>query len=672
MTAASSESGLLKKQFLKSIFARIGIVTFSILIGALSILFYHLTHKAVDSSNKAKLVTAELSAQAVLDKIDRNFYERFGDVQAFAFNTLAVQTALHDSVPAATQTFINTMTAYYVLYDLMMICDQHGKVLATNTKDKAGNPIDNSYFMKQNYSSEPWFQSCLSKKGPEGGAWYSDFLTNPHIGGMYGDNKGYGMAFAAPIRDESGLVIGVWYNFASWKEVTEDIRRETENHLLSNDPGSLVFITRDNGEIISATDENLIAQKRVLRPIDLQAGLAGSLLSGDEDSSHKYVFASSNSKGAYTYKGKQWKSITLIPRSTASWAVFFSIDNFPAIAAALLLMMLLSYFIVKFVKRNVVERMSFIGSVLKKLARGEAVNVPASQTSEDEIGSMIAPLSGLAETMQAKASFADEIAKGNLNAQLQSIDKADVLGNSLVNMRNQLQIVSEEDKQRTWSAEGIAQLETILRANRSSAAIFDEIIKFAVRYTKANQGALFRAVTKENDQFLELVTCYAYDKKKFMEKTIAFGNGLIGQCAMEKTPVYLIDIPNDYIQISSGLGEAKPRSLLIVPLMADQDLMGVLEIASFQSFKKFEIDFLEKLAESVASAVASITTAETTRQLLADAQHQAEEMNSQQEEMRQNMEELSATQEEMARKEREYLDRIRSLEKSLEKMSVSQ
>jgi FtsZ-binding cell division protein ZapB len=668
MSAASPESGLLKTRFFKSIFARIGLITFSILIGALSILFYHLTHKAVDSSNKAKLITAELSAQAVLDKIDRNFYERFGDVQAFAFNTLAVQTVKHDSVSPAVQTFINTMTAYYVLYDLMLICDQNGQVLVTNTKDKAGNSIDNSYFMRQNYSSEPWFQRCTSKAGPEGGAWYSDFLANPHIGRMYGDSKGYGMAFAAPIRDENGDVQGVWYNFASWKEVTEDIRRETENNLQSNDSASLVFITRENGEIISATDQNLIAQKRVLRLADLEAGIAGSLTSDDLASG--YIFASSDSRGAYTYKGKSWKSVTLIPKATVSWAVFFSSDNFPAIAAALLLMTLLSYFIVRFVKTHVVQRMSFIGSVLKRLARGEGVDVPKSLISEDEIGSMIVPLSGLAETMKAKADFADEIAKGNLNANLQSIDKADILGNSLVNMRNQLQIVSEEDKQRTWSAEGIAQLETILRANRSSAAIFDEIIKFAVRYTKANQGALFRSVKKDNEEMLELVTCYAYDKKKFLEKTIAFGNGLIGQCAMEKTPVYLIDIPEGYIQISSGLGEAKPRSLLIVPLMADQDLMGVLEIASFQPFKKFEIEFLEKLAESVAAAVASITTAETTRLLLEEAQRQAEEMNSQQEEMRQNMEELSATQEEMARKEREYLDRIRALEKAMEKMSV--
>lgn len=667
MTSDPAEFGFLKTRFFKSIFARLGIVTFGILAVALSILFYHLTHKAVDSSNRARLVTAELSAQAVLDKVDRNFYERFGDVQAFAFNTLSVQAAQRDTLLPATQAFINTMTAYYVLYDLMMICDQHGKVLMTNTKDKSGNALDNSFFLKQNYSSEPWFQSCVSKSGPPGGAWYSDFVSNPAIGAMYGDRKGYGMAFAAPIRDESGQVLGVWYNFASWKEVTEDIRSEAESNLLSSDSGSLVLITRENGEIISATNENLITQKQVIRAADLQAGTAGKL---DGIDLEDYVFATSNSRGAYTYKGKGWRSFTLIPRASVSWAVFFSIDNFPAIAAAIVLLSLLSYFIVRFVKRNVVERMDFIGSVLKKLARGEAVEVPPSLTSDDEIGSMITPLSVLAETMKAKASFADEIAKGNLNAEMQAIDKADVLGNSLVNMRNQLKIVSEEERQRTWSAEGIAQLETILRASRASTSIFDDIMKFAVRYTKANQGALFRVAKQDNEMVLELVTCYAYDKKKFLEKTIDFGNGLIGQCAMEKSPIYLVDIPADYIHISSGLGEAKPRSLLIVPLMADQDLMGVLEIASFQTFKKFEIEFLEKLAESVASAVASITTAETTRKLLEDAQRQAEEMNSQQEEMRQNMEELSATQEEMARKEREYLSRIKALEMAMEKTNA--
>ena len=136
---------------------------------------------------------------------------------------------------------------------------------------------------------------------------------------------------------------------------------------------------------------------------------------------------------------------------------------------------------------------------------------------------------------------------------------------------------------------------------------------------------------------------------------------MIGQCLQEGESIYLTDIPADYISISSGLGEASPNCLAIVPLKSDGCVQGVIEIASFRSFTPHEMEFLNKAAENLASAIARVKISERTHALLADSQQQTEEMRAQEEEMRQNMEELTATQEEMNRKEREYLHLIEEL-----------
>ncbi|HEY5825741.1 MAG TPA: GAF domain-containing protein, partial [Cyclobacteriaceae bacterium] len=189
---------------------------------------------------------------------------------------------------------------------------------------------------------------------------------------------------------------------------------------------------------------------------------------------------------------------------------------------------------------------------------------------------------------------------------------------------------------------------------------------FLVKYTNSNQGGLFILDDSDEDNpYLNLIACYAFERKKFLTKKVQIGDGLVGQCFLEQERIHLTEIPEDYIRITSGLGGENPTSCLLVPLKVNDKIFGVVELASFKIYPEHVVELVEKFAESIASTISNVKINESTKLLLEQTQQQAEEMKSQEEEMRQNMEELSATQEEMHRKEQQYIKRISDLESEL-------
>lgn len=300
---------------------------------------------------------------------------------------------------------------------------------------------------------------------------------------------------------------------------------------------------------------------------------------------------------------------------------------------------------------------------LKALSQGHQVE-ELHLERKDEVGDMTLSLNSLVTGLRSYTAFAKDIGQGNLVAEFTPLSNEDVLGNELIQMRTNLKLASDEKNVRDWFNEGLAKLGDVLRKNNSNtASLADEILKSLVMYLKLNQGGLFLYHTENgrDEGYLELTSTYAYDRKRFKEKRIGVSEGLIGQAVMERSTYYLKELPKNYIAITSGLGGAQPSCLLIVPLVHNETVYGAIEMASFRDLEKYEIEFVEKVAESIASTIATVQVNEKTRKLLEHSQQMSEELKAQEEELRQNQEELQATQEQMERRQKELEQENESL-----------
>lgn len=274
----------------------------------------------------------------------------------------------------------------------------------------------------------------------------------------------------------------------------------------------------------------------------------------------------------------------------------------------------------------------------------------------NELGKVAKHINEVVENLRDASDFVTAIGEGNLSKDYRELEPDYVpgknkLADALIAMQEKLRLINEEEQKRKWANEGLTKFVDILRSSQNNLQqLGDRIIATLVQYTQSNQGGLY--VLNEDDPqhpHLELLALYAFNIKKHLQQKVKPGEGLLGQTFLEQQTVYLKELPEEYIRITSGLGDAVPRNLLIVPLKLEDKVYGMVELASFREYQPHEIAFVEKLGETIASTLATVRTNQRTQRLLEESRMAAESMRAQEEEMRQNMEELTATQEEMQR-----------------------
>ncbi len=251
-----------------------------------------------------------------------------------------------------------------------------------------------------------------------------------------------------------------------------------------------------------------------------------------------------------------------------------------------------------------------------------------------------APISKrIVRPITALSKSAKRVAAGRFDEQIsvQSENEIGELAQSFDNMLLNLRQMTKKDEKNNWLKTGQAELNDRMRGEQEIATLGRNIITFLAEYLKAQIGAIY---FNGNNNHLRLVGSYAFKKRKNISNEFEVGDGLVGQAALEKESIILTNVPEDYIAVSSGLGQAVPRNILVMPFLRDEEVMGVVELGTFHEFSDLNLNFLNQVSESIAIAAHSAQSRRQMQELLENSKTQAEELQAQQEELRQTNEEL--------------------------------
>ncbi|HAI77173.1 MAG TPA: hypothetical protein DCM08_13100 [Microscillaceae bacterium] len=527
--------------------------------------------------------------------------------------------------------FLSYLTTFD-FYDLMLV-DLKGNVLYTVQKevDFASNFITSVY--RNSNAAKVFLKAASSSKKDE--VVFADY---DHYEPSYYKPNSF---LAVPIFDNDAKV-GVLVlqiateridqiitNNLQWEKdglgtsgevamIGPDYKVRTNTRSLLSDVVAYTNALRDRKVVDSVTLQRIKRMNTTILLRIVSSKAIQSALSGKVGSSISSDFRGNEVMDVYTpvnFLGVQWAMITEIDAAE----IFSSVYNF---RNQLLLMsaiiFVLQTFVGFFLARGLSRPMLKIKNDIKLLSEGIFPPIK-KKIYKDELGEIRDALNKLiVNTMQA-SEFAENIGKGNFGFTFSAKSSQDVLGRSLIDMRDNLRKVSFEESVRSWLNTGKANFNELLRENSEN---FEElgkaVISSLVKYLGALQGAFF--IYREEDQRLTMIGSYANNRQKYLERNLQVGEGLVGQVYLEKETLYLEDVPDTYTQITSGLGETKPRSILIVPVKGENQVVyGVIEIASLEKFEDYRIQFVEEIAETIANTLIIVSTNEQTQSLLSKA-----------------------------------------------------
>lgn len=242
----------------------------------------------------------------------------------------------------------------------------------------------------------------------------------------------------------------------------------------------------------------------------------------------------------------------------------------------------------------------------------------------------------ISKPLNEVSQTAERIAGGDLSMRLQPLAREDEVGvltrtlNQMVeNLRDSLQ---KSDRQ-TWLQSNIAEFSHLIQGERSLETVSRVMLSHLVPLVGAQHGAFYVLDTEQSPPVLKLLSSYAFQERKQLSNQFHLGEGLVGQAALEKQRILLTQVPSDYIRIRSGLGEAAPFNVIVLPVLFENEVVSVIELASFEAFNEIQLTLLDRLAQTIGVVLKAIASDAKTQQLLQESQALAEELQSQQEEL---------------------------------------
>ena len=442
--------------------------------------------------------------------------------------------------------------------------------------------------------------------------------------------------------------------------------------------GSTAFLLSNEGTIAAYPSDSLL-----MKPIEFlfpqstaREGLREAIKTG-----RTHTFTTSDRDGRQHY-------IAIVPvkmyQSNVYWALGIRVPVEVIQASAnrslriALLVGLVALLVLVVILVNVSNHISkpieAVTATLRTLGRGSiSEDLKLHIATGNEIEDMAHALNALIDGLGTKNRLAERIGHGDLTQDIALLSEDDTLGQSLIGMRNSLREAQalqaareRENAQRTWASQGLATFGELLRSYPDNFdELCDQLLRRLIEFVGAQQGGLYllddELAQRTGEREYYLKSAFAWDRKRYLENRIPYGVGLVGACAMEREVQLVTDVPPHYSTILAGVGEAEPRALVFLPLLHEEESLGVIELASFNMFEPHVVDFLRSLSLPVASSFFSVRVGVRTRQLLQQSREQAEALANRDEELHQNLEALRATQEEASRRSAETDNLIRTL-----------
>ena len=264
---------------------------------------------------------------------------------------------------------------------------------------------------------------------------------------------------------------------------------------------------------------------------------------------------------------------------------------------------------------------------------------------------------------------ARRIADGRYDQEIE-VTASNEIGNLASTFNRMLRSLREtmaENERQNWLKTGQAELNERMRGEVDIGKLGGKVISYLAELLGARVGAFYML----NGKSLKMIGSYAYKRRKNLSNVFALGEGLVGQVAFENKPIQISNCPDDYVSITSGLGEAVPRNIVVFPLEMNKQVRGVVELGSFEEFTDQHTSYLSLVGNSIAIALYTVVTGQETVELLERTQQQAEELQSQQEELRVSNEELVEQTEAVKRNEEELRVSNEELEEQTEALKQS-
>ncbi|HKN65008.1 MAG TPA: response regulator, partial [Gemmatimonadaceae bacterium] len=240
------------------------------------------------------------------------------------------------------------------------------------------------------------------------------------------------------------------------------------------------------------------------------------------------------------------------------------------------------------------------------------------------------------------ADVATAVTKGDLTRQItvEAQGELDELKQNINQMIGNLRETTERNQEQDWLKTNLAKFSRMMQGQKDLESVSRLIMSELTPLVSAHHGAFFIQEGDTSAPMLKLIASYAYRARKSVSNRFGIGEGLVGQAALEKQPILLTNVPDDYIQITSGLGEAPPRNIIVLPILFEGEVKAVIELASFLPFSAIHQTFLDQLAESIGVVLNMIQANMRTEELLEQSQKLTQELQSQSKELQQQQEEL--------------------------------